>query len=132
MNINQIINKSYESKSFKELAQAPVDALKGVSETDAKLLQQAFGVKTVSDLANLKYVRWAAAIVALADVNGSDEAAQETLLDDAIEMTFPSSDPISVASSITRIETAPDMPDAQFDHQNSQAVKKSTKPKPKT
>lgn len=50
------------------------------------------------------------------------ENAKETLLDDAIEMTFPSSDPISVSSGITRIEKAPDMAEARTDHQNSPAV----------
>jgi hypothetical protein len=45
--------------------------------------------------------------------------AREGLLDDGIEMTFPASDPVSVASSITRIEKAPDRVDAQLDHQNS-------------
>ena len=67
MNINKFIDKEYESKSFKELAKAPVQAIAGVSEGDAKLLKDAFNVKTVSDLAKLKYVRWAQAICALAD-----------------------------------------------------------------
>jgi hypothetical protein len=47
------------------------------------------------------------------------EEAEEGLLDDAVEMTFPASDPISVdANSITRIEKAPEKPDASEDHQN--------------
>lgn len=45
--------------------------------------------------------------------------AKEVLLDEGIEMTFPASDPVSVASSITRIEKAPERVDAHFDHQNS-------------
>jgi hypothetical protein len=45
--------------------------------------------------------------------------AEECLLDDAVEMTFPASDPISVdPNSITRIEKAPEKPDASEDHQN--------------
>ncbi|HQV41807.1 MAG: hypothetical protein IT466_04765 [Moraxellaceae bacterium] len=67
MNLNKALDKAYESKSLKELADAPVDALAGVSENDAKLLKEAFNVKTVRDLANLKYVKWAQAIVTLAD-----------------------------------------------------------------
>ena len=50
------------------------------------------------------------------------ENVKEALLDDAIEMTFPSSDPISVSSGITRIEKAPEMAEARTDHQNSPAV----------
>jgi hypothetical protein len=48
--------------------------------------------------------------------------AKETLLDDAVEMTFPASDPVSVASSITRIEVAPEKVDASSDHQNAAAI----------
>ena len=67
MNLNKALDKAYESKSLKELADAPVDALAGVSENDAKLLKEAFNVKTVRDLANLKYVKWAQASVTLSD-----------------------------------------------------------------
>jgi len=67
MNINKIVDKKYEKMSLKELANAPVDAISGISENDAKLLKEAFKVKTVSDLANLKYVRWARAICLLAE-----------------------------------------------------------------
>lgn len=48
--------------------------------------------------------------------------AKESLLDDALEMSFPSSDPISVDSGITRIEVAPEMVDAGTDHQNSHTI----------
>ena len=53
---------------FKELVDAPVGALQGVSGGDAKLLKEAFNVKTIGDLANLKYVKWAQAIVTLANI----------------------------------------------------------------
>lgn len=61
------------------------------------------------------------------DAGRSDES--EELLDDAVAMTFPASDPISVASSITRIEKAPEMPTASEDHQNKGAVEEHTKTK---
>jgi len=67
MNINKCVDKAYEKKTLKEIANAPVDALQGVSENDAKLLKEAFKVKTVSDLAKLKYVKWAQAICTLAE-----------------------------------------------------------------
>jgi len=57
------------------------------------------------------------------------EIAKETLLDDALEMSFPSSDPISVNSGITRIEVAPDMVDQSVDHQNSQSIEPAKKEK---
>ena len=67
MNINKALDKAYEGKSLKEIAEAPVDALQGVSQNDAVKLKEAFGVDTVRELANLKYVRWAQAIVSLVD-----------------------------------------------------------------
>ncbi len=66
MNINNAVDKAYETQTLKQIADAPVDALQGVSEADAALLKQAFNVKTVRDLAELKYVKWAQAIVTLA------------------------------------------------------------------
>lgn len=68
MNIKKAVDKAYENKSLKELVSAPVDALQGISANDAKLLKEAFNVKTIEDLANLKYVKWAQAIVTLASV----------------------------------------------------------------
>ena len=67
MNINKCLDKAYEKMTLKEIAKAPVDALQGVSAGDAELLKKAFNVKTVSDLANLKYVKWAQAICVLAE-----------------------------------------------------------------
>ncbi len=68
MNINKAVDKAYESKSFKDLADAPVSALQGISEADAILLQKAFKVKTVKDLAKLKFVKWAQAIITLSEL----------------------------------------------------------------
>jgi hypothetical protein len=67
MNIDKIVDKKYEKMTLREIANSPVDAIQGISEGDAKLLKEAFNVKTVSDLANLKYVKWAQAICTLAD-----------------------------------------------------------------
>lgn len=124
MNISKVVDKDYQGKSFREIADAPLSALQGISAKDAKLLKQAFDIDTVRDLANLRYVKWASALVTLAEdeVDTEEEKAKETLLDDAVQMTFPASDPPAVASSITRIEKAPDMPPAQLDHQNSQSI----------
>ena len=68
MDINKAVDKAFEKMSFKELANAPVSALQGLSEGDAEFLNKAFKVKTVKQLANLKYVKWAQAIVTFADL----------------------------------------------------------------
>ncbi|NEQ34962.1 MAG: hypothetical protein F6K40_01010 [Okeania sp. SIO3I5] len=68
MNIEKAIIKEYADKPIKEIVDAPVWAIKGISQSDAVLLEQAFGVKTVGDFANLKYFKWAQAIVSLSEV----------------------------------------------------------------
>ncbi|HEU4851486.1 MAG TPA: hypothetical protein VFT37_04950 [Telluria sp.] len=119
MNIDKIIDKDHSGKCFRDLAEAPLHALRGLSVKDAKALQAAFNITTVRELAELNFVKWATAIVTLAaeEETSPEEQAQEALLDDAVEMTFPASDPISVDSSITRIEVAPEKVDAHMDHQ---------------
>jgi hypothetical protein len=119
MNIDTIVNETFQGMCFRELVGAPLTALRGISEDEASALEQGFGVKTIGDLANLKAVRYARAIRMMADAESlsPQERAKEELLDDAVEMTFPASDPIAVEASITRIEVAPDMPAASLDHQ---------------
>ncbi len=65
MNINKALDKAFETKSLKEIAGAPVDALEGVSAGDAELLAKAFGIKTIADLGTNKFFLTAQAIVAL-------------------------------------------------------------------
>jgi hypothetical protein len=68
--LNKILDKAYEEKSLAELVDAPVAALSGVSEGDAKLLAEAFNIKTVGDLGRNKYFRAAAALVDLVERAG--------------------------------------------------------------
>jgi hypothetical protein len=124
MNIHTIVDTEFAGKCFRDICNAPLSALRGLSTKDAKALNAAFGISTVGDLADLKFVKWASAIKVLAaeECDTPEQAAKETLLDDAVEMTFPASDPISVDSGITRIEVPPDMVDASTDHQHAQKI----------
>jgi predicted flap endonuclease-1-like 5' DNA nuclease len=61
MNINKGVDKAFEKQSFKEILQAPVHALQGIGE-QAGATWQHLGVKTISDLANWKYAKWAEAL----------------------------------------------------------------------
>jgi hypothetical protein len=65
MNLNKALDKAYEGKSLKEVLDAPVAALSGVSDADAKKLEEAFGIKTIRDLGTNKYFVRAQAMVAL-------------------------------------------------------------------
>ena len=55
--------KEYENESYENLLNAPVYAFKGVSEDMAKDLKDAFGIKTIGELADSKYFAWAKEIV---------------------------------------------------------------------
>jgi len=61
-----ILTKNFESKEFEELREKPVHAIAGVSEGDAELLKKAFGIDTIQELAENKYVCIAQTIVSLA------------------------------------------------------------------
>jgi hypothetical protein len=128
MNINSIVDKDHAGKCFRDLCNAPLSAMRGVSAKDAKALQQAFNVTTIGELADLKFIKWASAIRVLADeeCDTEEQVAKETLLDDAVEMTFPASDPISVDSGITRIEVPPEMVNASTDHQHAKSIEASS------
>jgi hypothetical protein len=128
MNIHTVVDTEFAGKSFRDICNAPLAALRGLSAKDAKALHQAFGIATIGELAELKFVKWASALKILADeeCDTPQQQARETLLDEAVEMTFPASDPISVDSGITRIEVAPDMVDACTDHQNAKNVETNT------
>jgi hypothetical protein len=63
----KVLDRAYEDKTLAELVDAPVSALAGVSEGDAKLLAEAFNVKTIGDLGRNKFFRAATALVDLAN-----------------------------------------------------------------
>ncbi|MDH5267131.1 MAG: DUF4332 domain-containing protein [Candidatus Bathyarchaeota archaeon] len=61
----KILDKEFESTEFGELREKPVSALSGISEADATLLKKAFGVDTVRELAENKYVKIAQLLTAI-------------------------------------------------------------------
>jgi hypothetical protein len=64
--IRKALDKAFESKSLNEIAKSPVHALQGLTPRHSKMLEEAFGVKTVEDLAALRYFELARAITVLA------------------------------------------------------------------
>ena len=74
MNINKALDKEFETKSLKEIAQAPAHALEGLADwTDSTLAK--LRVKTVGDLAKWKFVLWAQALVELAQFESPDHSS---------------------------------------------------------
>lgn len=123
MNINDIVNEQFHGKSLRELADSPLTALRAIGVKEAKALQDGFGVTTIRQLAQLKFVTHAVAIEMMASVEHSaDLEPTEELLDEAVEMTFPASDPIAVDAGVTRIEVAPDKVEAARDHQHAGSI----------
>ena len=64
--LREVLVKAHEDKPLKEILDAPIDALQGVSAGDADLLRQAFNIKTVGDLGTNKFFLWAQALTVLA------------------------------------------------------------------
>ncbi|WP_055545706.1 hypothetical protein [Streptomyces sp. NBRC 110028] len=65
IDLDTVLDKAWADKELAEILAAPVSALKGVSDRQGGLLEEAFGIKTVKDLADLKFARWASALAAL-------------------------------------------------------------------
>ncbi|MER5492223.1 hypothetical protein ACSMX9_08005 [Streptomyces sp. LE64] len=65
IDLDKVLDKAWADKALPEVLDAPVSALKGVSDRDGELLKEAFGITTVAELADLKYVRWAQALAAV-------------------------------------------------------------------
>lgn len=70
--IKDMVDAAYENKSIAEILDASPAALQGVSNADADKLDAAFGIVSVRQLATLKYVRFAEAIMAIEGVPDFD------------------------------------------------------------
>ena len=60
------MDKAFESSEFAELRVKSVQAIAGISDGDAMLLKRAFGIDTIQDLAENKFVCLAQTIASLA------------------------------------------------------------------
>ena len=57
--IIKFYDKDYERKNVLELIQAPIEAISGVTKSDAEKIEKALKIKTIGDLATNEYVRLA-------------------------------------------------------------------------
>ena len=73
MNMLKGIDKEFQSLPLKELVGLPVHALKGLHPDTGGEAFRSLGVKTVADLADFKYCRWAEAIVVAAKFEIDDD-----------------------------------------------------------
>eukprot|EP01024_Parvocaulis_polyphysoides_P045111 TRINITY_DN4201_c0_g1_i2.p2 TRINITY_DN4201_c0_g1~~TRINITY_DN4201_c0_g1_i2.p2 ORF type:complete len:212 (+),score=17.09 TRINITY_DN4201_c0_g1_i2:54-638(+) len=66
MNIDWAVDKEFEKLTLKEMVDAPVDAIQGLSDRASNLLK-IFSIRTVRDLGQFKYCQRAEAICLLAE-----------------------------------------------------------------
>jgi hypothetical protein len=92
--IGRFLDHAWEEKEFTDLAEAPIDALQGLSKGDADALRKAFNIKTIRDLATHQYVLVAQAIVALS--SAQQAAPKRARAADAV------GDQVQAATSDTR------------------------------
>lgn len=64
----EILEKRYNSEEFLQLRGQPVEAISGISEGDAALLRRAFGIETIADLAENRYILIAQIILTMASL----------------------------------------------------------------
>ena len=78
MNVDRAVDKEWESKSLKEIVEAPTEALEGISK-DACDLLETLGCVTIGDLAKLKYCRWAEAMVKISEFENTLTAKERKI-----------------------------------------------------
>lgn len=94
-------------QTHQELLDSPLEVLQCLDAEQAKTLKSVLGVTTIRDFTKLKFIRCVAALIDIElRMDEEKNMAEEDELDQALEMTFPASDPTSVVSSITRIEAS--------------------------
>ncbi len=64
----QVENMALESKPYQALAKKPVSAISEISDNDAALLKRIFGIDTIEELAENKYVLIAQTTLAMASM----------------------------------------------------------------
>jgi hypothetical protein len=65
VDLAKALDKAYEDKSLKDILDASPAALAGVTDGDAKHLEEAFNIKTVRQFGENKYFAIAAALAAV-------------------------------------------------------------------
>ncbi|MFC4375651.1 hypothetical protein ACFO5K_16245 [Nocardia halotolerans] len=68
--LDKALDKEFENKTLQEILAAPPSALAGLSAAVDQQLLDALKIKTIADLGTNKYIKLAAALVALAEQEG--------------------------------------------------------------
>ena len=68
VNLDAVLAPDFQNSSVTDLVNAPTTALSGIDEAQAEGLRLAFGIETITDLADNTFVRAAIAIRDMAKV----------------------------------------------------------------
>jgi hypothetical protein len=82
--LRDAVETEYEGLSARELADAPVTAMRGISASLGEKLRQTFSIHTIRDLANHPHAKWASGIVLFADAQQSGRNVSSSPLIDVI------------------------------------------------
>lgn len=72
----KVLDKEFDSAEFEKLRKQPVLAISGISDKDATLLKNAFGINTIQDLAENKYIKTAQLVTANARLFETTQLSQ--------------------------------------------------------
>jgi hypothetical protein len=64
--LKSLVDEAWQSKSFGDIASAPLGALGGLTQQQGKRIMDALEVKSIAEFAQCRYVLWAQAIAHLA------------------------------------------------------------------
>lgn len=74
LEVHGMVVKAYDGLTPAELADAPVAALRGISDASGRKLKSAFGMKSIRDMADSEVFERADGVVTLVDVEGMGHA----------------------------------------------------------
>lgn len=66
-NLRSLLDREFETRSLRDLKKSPIHALEGLTPRHSRMMEEAFGIRSIEDLALLKYVDIARAITVLSD-----------------------------------------------------------------
>ena len=64
----QVLDQAFDAAEYQNLAEKPVSAISGISNKDAVLLKRAFGIESIRDFAENKYIAIAQTTVSMASL----------------------------------------------------------------
>lgn len=101
LEVHALVVRAYDGLTPAELADAPIAALKGVSEATGRKLQSAFGMHSIRDMATSRVFDRADAVVTLAEAERKDGGAGQRSSLQATALQALADGPVSRLEGVT-------------------------------